>query len=151
MEIEQKAETHEVNISVVLDFLRRQKKLAPLLRSITPTGEKRLKILKSLSEDLGKIKNDGRDALEFVGFLDAGRFARAFGVRPEKFSKEYSGITFKNILDYGHPVAQDYSIIAANLTYPWPEFNAENEDRAKAFVKELLAHVNSLIEEYGEK
>ncbi|MEM3020299.1 MAG: hypothetical protein QW194_03175 [Candidatus Micrarchaeaceae archaeon] len=152
MEIEQKAEKSEADISAAFDCIKMQKKLAPLLRSTTPTGDKRIQILRRLSEDLESIAKDESVALEFVGFLNKSRFMRAFGIAPEEFSDAYAGITFKQIVDDHYTLLFESPNNPGNaVMFNWPKYTKENGERAKAFVTELLYHVNALIAEQDNK
>jgi hypothetical protein len=146
MEIEQKAEMSDSDISTAFDCIKMQKKLAPLLRSTTPTGDKRIQILRRLSEDLEGIAKYESVALEFVGFLNKSRFTRAFGIAPEEFSDAYAGITFKQIVDDRYTLLPESSNNLGNaVVFNWPKYTKENGERAKTFVTELLDHVNALI------
>ncbi|MCL5442188.1 MAG: hypothetical protein M1603_00685 [Candidatus Marsarchaeota archaeon] len=152
METGQKAEMQEASISTVFDCIKMQKKLAPLLRSTTPTGDKRAQILRRLSNDLERIASDEGEALEFVGFLNKSRFTRAFGVAPAKFSEAYANINFKQMLDGRYsllPVTPN--TLGNEVVFYWPAHTKENGEKAKTFVTELLDHVNALIAEQGNK
>ena len=152
MEIEQKARMPEADISTIFDCVKMQKKLAPLLRSTTPTGKRRMRILRRFSEDLRSIRSDGSKALELVGFLNVERFTKAFGVAPEKFSDAYASITFQRVSnDYSTMLPESQNTLVDIVSFAWPEFTIENQYRAKAFVNKLLSHINVLIAEQGSK
>ena len=144
METETQIKTQRLDDDLVLDSIKILNRLAPLVRK-SPGIEERMQMLRRLTENLERVKDSGKNSLEFVGFLNLNKTGKALSIEPKKLSDELSSISYGTIGGISYTV----DIISYNNNYRselnWPIFNRENENIAKAFVEGLVKHIELLM------
>ncbi len=144
METEIDLKMYGSNNGLALDSIRIIKRLAPLLHR-APEGDKRTDMLKDLRNKLDHMQGYGTTSLEFIGFLNADRFTKALGIRPEDVSGAFKVITYDNIGTDPYTARSFESNVNNIVVSTWPQFNPENKSNAIIFARELVKYIDKLL------
>ncbi|MEM0149315.1 MAG: hypothetical protein QXW10_00250 [Candidatus Micrarchaeaceae archaeon] len=144
METETQGRAQELDDTLVFASIGALKRLSPLIRK-APVGERRVQMLQELAGYLERLKDSGKDSLEFIGSLNVGRVIKALGIEPEKLSNELSAIVYNTVGSAGYTADTTSYNVNNSAILSWPVFNHENEEAAKAFVEGLIRHINLIV------